>query len=301
MSISTASAYDLPASLMKSLLFLLLCALTAMASRADDKAPATVRVLTFNLRYMNSGDSGEKMWVARRDAVADLIRKDGADFIGTQEALRVMLDDIHARVPGYGELGVGREDGKQQGEYSAILYREATWAVKASGTFWLSDTPEKVASSTWGNKVTRVCTWGRFQHKMSGSELFVFNAHLDHQSQPSREKAVALILQRIRDRDSKAAVILTGDFNAAPNNPAIMAVQKGPPAFVDAWLSLHKDAPATESGTFHSFTGKRDGEHIDYIFASPEMRPLESAILQDGNDGHYPSDHFPVRATLQWP
>ena len=284
---------------MNRLFTLLLLCLSALPCQSEEKE--TVRVLTFNLRYINKQDLGWKMWTGRRDAVAELIKKDAADFIGVQEAFRLMLDDVKARVPGYGELGVGREDGKEKGEYSAILYREAAWSVTASGTFWLSDTPEVVASCTWGNKVTRICTWGRFKHKVSGRELFVFNAHMDHQSQPSREKAAALILQRIRDRGSKAPVIVTGDFNVGPDNPVVAVMQKGPPVFTDAWLSLHKDTPAAESGTFHDFSGKQDGGHIDYIFSSPEITPLESAILHDNKDGHYPSDHFPIRATLRLP
>lgn len=278
---------------------LLLLSLWTLPCPAEE--PATVRVLTFNMRYINTQDLGAKMWTARRDAVAEVIRKDAADFIGTQEAFRQMLDDVRARVPGYGEIGVGREDGKQKGEYSAILYREAAWGVEASGTFWLSDTPEVVASSTWGNKVTRICTWGRFKHKVSGRELFVFNAHFDHESQPSRVKAAALVLQRIRDRGSNAPFIFTGDLNAAPDNPAITLLQKGPPPLTDAWLALHKDTPPAESGTFNGFTGRKDGAHIDYILAPAEIKPLDSAILHDAKDGNVPSDHFPVRATLLLP
>ncbi len=273
--------------------------LCPLPCRGEDKD--LVRVLTFNLRYINSSDRGANMWTERRDAVAELIKKDAADFIGTQEAFRVMIDDVKARLPGYGEIGVGREDGKTKGEHSAILFREAVWSVEASGTFWLSDTPEVVASSTWGNKVTRICTWGRFKHKTSGRELFFFNAHFDHQSQPAREKSAALILQRIRDRGSKAPFIFVGDLNATPENPAITTLQKGPPALTDAWLSLHKDAPATTAGTFHDFSGKQDGPHIDYIFAPAEITAVESSILHDAKGGNFPSDHFPVRATLRLP
>jgi endonuclease/exonuclease/phosphatase family metal-dependent hydrolase len=282
---------------MNRLLVLLLLCLHALPCCAEEKE--TVRVLTFNLRYLTESDTGWKAWSQRRDAASELIKKDAADFIGVQEALRAQLDDVKARVPGYGELGVGREDGKEKGEYSAILYREAGWTVSASGTFWLSDTPEVVASTTWGNKTTRVCTWGRFKHKVSGHELFVFNAHLDHQSQPSREKAVALILQRIRDRGSEAPVIFMGDFNATPANAAVKAALKGPPVFTDAWLTLNKDTPESEAGTFHAYTGNKSNGRIDYIFCSPEFTPVESSIMHDEKDGKYPSDHFPVRATLK--
>jgi endonuclease/exonuclease/phosphatase family metal-dependent hydrolase len=288
---------------MKRLFALLLLCLQALPSQAQEKEKAaekeTVRVLTFNLRYVNTQDTGWKAWSERRDAAAELIKKDAADFIGVQEALRVQIDDVKARVPGYGELGVGREDGKEKGEYSAILYREAAWTVTASGTFWLSDTPEVVASTTWGNKTTRVCTWGHFKHKVSGRELFVYNAHLDHQSQPSREKASALILQRIRDRKSNAPVIVTGDFNADPKNAAIAVMLKGPPVFTDAWLALNPNIAASEAGTFHAFGGKKEGGRIDYIFCSPEFEAVEASIMHDGKDGKFPSDHFPVRATLR--
>jgi endonuclease/exonuclease/phosphatase family metal-dependent hydrolase len=278
---------------MKILLLLLftLGSLTAQAGEA-------VRVLTFNLRYLNSGDKGDKAWTARRDLAVELIKKDAPDFLGTQEAFRVMLDDVKARVPGYAEIGVGREDGKTKGEYSAILYREAAWELKDSGTFWLSDTPEVVASSSWGNKVTRICTWGKFRRKADGKEVLVYNTHLDHESQPAREKGAALIMKRIAARGSEGPVIFTGDFNAAPDNAAIATVQKGPPALTDAWLSLHKDAKPAESGTFHGFSGKRDGGHIDYIFTTAEFVATESAILNEAQDGKWPSDHYPVRATL---
>lgn len=278
---------------MKLLIFLL----TAITAAAGD----SVRVLSFNLRYINSSDTGDKAWAARRDGVAAIIKKDAADFVGTQEAFRQMIDDVRERAPGYGEIGVGRDDGKTKGEYSAILYRTEAWEVKTSGTFWLSDTPEVVASTTWGNNVTRVCTWGHFHSRASAAEVFVFNAHLDHESQPAREKSTALILQRIRAIESKVPVIVTGDFNATPDNPAVKTMLAGPPVFTDAWLALHKDAQPAESGTFHAFSGRRDGGRIDYIFAGPGITPLDAAILNEAKDNKWPSDHYPVRATLRLP
>ena len=284
---------------MRHLLLLLFALLPLPCCIMAEEAP--LRVLSFNLRYINTEDTGAKMWTERRDAVGALIRKDAADFIGVQEAFRLMLDDVKARAPGYGEVGVGREDGNAKGEYSAILYRQEVWKVADSGTFWLSDTPEVPGSATWGNKVTRICTWGKFTRKQGGREVWVFNAHFDHQSQRCREKGAALILKRISERGSEAPVILTGDFNATPENPAITAFTQGPPAFTDAWLALNAKTPAAESGTFHSFNGKHDGPRIDYIFTTPGITPLECSILHDHTGGNFPSDHFPVKATLQLP
>lgn len=280
----------------------LLCLASAAAAAvlpcpgAED---GSIKVLTFNLRYINAEDTGARMWTERRDAAAALVRREAADFVGVQEAFRQMLDDVNARVPGYGEIGVGREDGKERGEYAAILFRSDTWSASASGTFWLSSTPEVPGSATWGNKVTRICTWGQFKHRTSGKELFVYNAHFDHQSQECREKGTTLILQRMAARGSSAPVIFMGDLNAAPDNPAIAAILKGPPAFTDAWLHMNPGVPPADSGTFHFFTGRKDGSRIDYIFASSGIKPVESSILWDHTNGNYPSDHFPVRAVLK--
>lgn len=261
-------------------------------------APLEVRVLTFNLRYITLEDLGERMWTARRDDAAAVIKDDGADFIGLQEAFRVMIDDVKARVPDLGETGVGREDGKQKGEYSAILFREKVWELEDGGTFWLSDTPEVPGSATWGNKVTRICSWGKFRHRALGSAVFVYNAHFDHQSQPAREKGAALIMQRIAARESKAPVIFMGDLNASPDNGAITVIKNGPPVLADTWPVMNPAVPATEAGTFHRFTGARGMGRIDYIFAGPEWEVKQASILHPEKNGKFPSDHWPVRATL---
>ena len=255
--------------------------------------------MTFNLRYITLDDLGDRMWTARRDAAAAVIKEDAADFIGVQEAFRVMIDDIRARVPGMGETGVGREDGSKKGEYSAILYKESIWELKDSGTFWLSDTPEVPGSATWGNTVTRICSWGKFRRRAGGREVFVYNAHFDHQSQPAREKGAALIMQRIAARGADAPVIFTGDLNAAPDNGAIALIRKGPPALTDAWLTANPATPAAESGTFHQFTGSHSMARIDYIFTTAHWEVKAAAILHPGQDNRYPSDHWPVRATLR--
>lgn len=281
---------------MKPLLAILAC----LGWSIGHPAAEPVKVLTFNLRYANPGDLGARAWANRRDAAAALIRREAADFTNVQEALRPMLDDLKPRVPGYGEVGVGREDGKQQGEYSAILYRQDAWTVEASGTFWLSDTPEVTASSTWGNKVTRICTWGRFKNKASGRLIHVFNAHFDHQSQPARLQAATLVLRRMAALGAEASVIFTGDLNATPENPAIVTLCHGTPKLADVWQTLNPKLPATESGTFHDFSGARNHDRIDYVFATAALTPVAAEILHDAKDGNYPSDHFPVRAVLEW-
>ncbi|MHC4518224.1 MAG: endonuclease/exonuclease/phosphatase family protein [Planctomycetota bacterium] len=262
--------------------------------------------MSFNIRY-GTADDGENRWEKRHELVYGVIRKYDCDVVGLQEALRFQIDQIREALPEYGEIGVGRDDGKTKGEYSGILYRKDRLEVTDSGTFWLSDTPEVVGSTSWGNTITRICTWGRFVQKGTGRPFYVFNVHLDHRSQPSREKSVVLIAQRIRDREHGGPVFVTGDFNAGETNPAIRylkgafeqgaaaaGLKKNPIPLVDTFRVLHPEA--TEVGTFNRWRGEWSGEKIDYVFALPGVDVLEAKIIFDTPDGRCPSDHFPVMA-----
>ena len=273
----------------------------ALAATAEPPAALRVRALSFNLRYQNSGDTGPKNWAARRGPAIDLIRREAADFVGLQEALRSQLDDLHERLGGeYAEIGVGREDGKTRGEYSALLIRRDRWIVEESGTFWLSDTPDVPNSMTWGNRITRICTWARLKEAASGKTVHFFNTHFDHESQPSREKSAALLAERLAARQPAGPFVLTGDFNATPENPALTALTGGSLKLVDAWKAANPDVPAAESGTWQAFNGNRDGGRIDFVLVPPGTRVVDAAILHDAPDGVLPSDHFPVRATVEF-
>jgi endonuclease/exonuclease/phosphatase family metal-dependent hydrolase len=270
-----------------------------------------VSVMSFNIRYGTAGD-GDNRWEKRRDLVYKVIDEHDCDVVGLQEALRFQIDEIRDVLPDYGEIGVGRNDGKTRGEYTAILYREDRLDVNEFGTFWLSDTPEVPGSTSWGNSITRICTWGRFTRRDSRRSFYVFNVHLDHRSQPSREKSVVLLARRIAERKHRDPVIVTGDFNAGEDNPAVLYL-KGKVEFegelpgpartsvplVDTFRELHPDA--TDVGTFNGFKGDRSGAKIDYVFVQPDVRVLDARILHDSKDGRYPSDHFPVTTRLRLP
>lgn len=264
------------------------------------ETPIQLRVLSFNIRYINSGDTGVRTWLARRDQVGQVIREDKADLIGLQEAFRTMLDDISVRAPGYQQIGVGREDGKEKGEYAAILVKKDRFEVLDSGTFWLSDTPEVCASCTWKNVVTRVCTWAKLRERSTGRVLHFYNTHLDHESQEAREKGFALIMDHLAKRRNGEPFVITGDLNAAEDNPAFAKLKSGTLPMFDAWREKNPAAPLAESGTMSLFTGKRDTAKIDYIFVPAGTGVIDSEIIHRNRDGVYPSDHYPVRATVEF-
>jgi endonuclease/exonuclease/phosphatase family metal-dependent hydrolase len=183
--------------------------------------------------------------------------------------------------------------------------------VDESGTFWLSDTPEVPGSITWGNACTRVCTWARVLPKPSGKPFYMFNTHLDHISQLSREKGIALIMSRLSSRKHPDPVVLTGDFNSGENNAVVRYLEgerrleivnngmsQNPEPLVDTFRLLHKDA--SDVGTAHGFKGGRAGNKIDYIFVRPGTEVLQAEILHDSQDNRYPSDHFPITAAIRF-
>jgi endonuclease/exonuclease/phosphatase family metal-dependent hydrolase len=253
-----------------------------------------ITVMSFNIRYGTAKD-GENEWTLRRTMLFDLLREQDADLIGLQEALDFQIDEIAAAVPGYASIGVGRDDGRARGEFAPILFRKRRFRVAEAGTFWLSDTPAVPGSKTWGNNITRICTWARLIDR-DGRGFYVYNVHLDHQSQPSRERSTQLLRGRIDARSfATDPVLVTGDFNVGEKNPALAALL-GP--FVDTFRAVRPQEKT--AGTFTAFKlGNIEGDKIDYILAQPGTEVMHADIVRFTRDRRYPSDHFPVVARLR--
>lgn len=255
--------------------------------------------MSYNIRYGDAPD-GDNRWSERRQAVFGVIRDRKADVIGLQEALGRQIREIVEAVPGYAVVGVGRDDGRAGGEHTPILFSSARLRVAAAGTFWLSDTPDAPRSTSWGNQITRICTWARFIDR-DGRAFWHYNVHLDHESQPSRERSTELLRARIASRPTPdEPAIITGDFNAGEKNPALQTLLGGAsqaPLFIDTFRALH--ASETNAGTYNAFTfGQTSGEKIDYILVPPGTEVLEADIIRTSRHRRYPSDHFPVVAKV---
>lgn len=263
---------------------------------AADDAP--LRVMSFNIRY-GSADDGDDSWPLRRDMVLRVIREFEPSVLGLQEALRFQLDEIGAAFPHFSELGVGRDDGRQAGEYSAILYDDRRLDVLDAGTFWLSNTPSRAGSTSWGNRIPRIVTWARFRDAAGDATFYVFNTHWDHESQNSRERSAELLLLRIASRAFPDPVLVLGDFNAGETNPAFVRLTSAADelALRDTYRDLYPEAENV--GTFNGFTGETTGEKIDAVLISRDWEVLEADIIWVSRAGHYPSDHFPVTAVVR--
>lgn len=258
-------------------------------------SPAELTVMTFNLRFASA--TPPNAWPQRRPVMRACIESVHPDLFGTQEGLYPQLKDLAADLPAYEWIGTGR-DGGSRGEFMAIFYRRDRFEPLEYDHFWLSDTPDVIGSSTWGNTNRRMVTWVRFRDRQSGMEFYFWDTHLDHAIQLAREKGATLIRERVDALKMKLPVLLVGDFNAVSgaNKAYDILVKDG--GFKDTW-HLAKERRNAEVNSFHNFNGPRpDGQRIDWILLRGDADVASTEIVTFEQGGQYPSDHFPVVARL---
>ena len=283
----------------------------------------TMVVATFNIRNANGGDSiNGNGWGQRCPYIAQLVQFHGFEIFGTQEGKYHQLQDLKAAMPGYDYIGVGRDDGKQAGEFSAIFYKTDRFEVLEHGDFWLSpetDHPNK----GWDAALPRICTWGKFKEKNSGFEFIYFNLHMDHIGVQARSESAKLILQKVKEQPSHIPVILSGDFNVDQTNESY-ALLNNSGVMRDAYeMADLRYAPNVTFNGFHP--DRMTTSRIDHIFLSDDFQVLKYGILTDtyrtpvkesaekeknGNfpkevsmqkyEARMPSDHFPVMIIVEF-
>ncbi len=278
---------------MKSLFFVCCLWTQFIVAAAFAAEPEPIRVTTFNIRYGTAPD-GENVWENRKPLIWEFLDSEKPQVMGLQEALYDQVSAFIERYPQYASVGVGREsDGG--GEYSALLYDRNQFDVLSAETFWLSDTPTVRGSRTWGANFTRTCVWARFLERTTNRIFIVMNTHWDHESQNSRLKSGQLMAKRIREFDPAEPLIVMGDFNIGPSDPARQALTEV--GLRDSFLDLHPNEE--QVGTFHGFTGKPSSDKIDAILVSKQWLVTAAEIVRTERDGVYLSDHYPVTATLE--
>jgi endonuclease/exonuclease/phosphatase family metal-dependent hydrolase len=268
-----------------------------VAGEKDQGASSKLCVMTYNVRYASPAPPNE--WARRRPLMHELIAQVGADLIGTQEGLYRQLKDLAADAPEYEWIGVGRDDGKQQGEFMAVFYRKTRLQPQATNFFWLSDTPETPGSTTWGNKNRRMVTTVKFLDRQTKQEFYVLDTHFDHQVQLAREKSAELVRRRVEALKTSLPVLLLGDFNAVAGKNKAYDLLLGDGFFADTW-KLAKERRNEGLDTFNGFKAVRtNGARIDWILARGKVSVDAEEIVTFSRDGQFPSDHCPVAAWLR--
>lgn len=260
-----------------------------------------LNVMTFNIRYNTKNDS-LNAWPYRKDKAASQVLFHNVHILGVQEALHDQVMDLAQSLTQYKYTGVGRDDGKTKGEYSAIFYDTTRLTLLGSSTFWLSLTPDVPGSKGWDANITRIVTWAKFREIKSRKVFFVFNTHFDHIGKEARRESAKLIKQKVKDIAGTSPVIVTGDFNAMPSDDPIKILVDSNDAnrFIDT-KSIAKTPHYGPVGTFNGFGSKeRDAEPIDFIFIKGKWKVMQHATLSQSWGGRFSSDHFPVFARLSF-
>ena len=276
---------------------LLAFTIAACASPAADKPPLELRVMTYNLRYASMQPA--EAWPDRRPVMTALIAREAPDVFGTQEGLYQQLRDIAADLPAYAWIGLGRAGGSHD-EFAAIFYRRDRFEPVEFDHFWLSDTPDVVGSMTWGNKYRRMVTWVRLRDRATGREFEVWNTHFDHQVEEARRKSAALIRDRIAKVDPAIPLILTGDFNCPAGDSVAYTILTKEAGLTDTW-SAAASRTNEDLNSFNDFKAPmHNGVRIDWILARNPSVVTAAAVVDYDGLPRFPSDHFPVTATVRF-
>ncbi|MCK9639715.1 MAG: endonuclease/exonuclease/phosphatase family protein [Prolixibacteraceae bacterium] len=270
-------------------------AITSFSSVSGKSKPkSSFNIMTYNIR-MNTPDDGVNAWPLRKDKVAGLIKFHQADLFGVQEALLVQMNDLKASLPEFDSYGVGRDDGKEAGEFMTIFFRKSRFEKLDAGTFWLSPTPDKPGLG-WDAACNRTCTWIKFKDKATKKYFYHFNTHFDHRGKIAREESAKLIL-KFMDEINKdhLPMLLTGDFNSTKEATPIQTILK-------VLFDTRDKCQTPPYGPLHTsggFAVKEPQNTIDYIFINQKVNVLRHGVLTDSSGLYFPSDHLPVLAEVE--
>ena len=271
--------------------FLLMLPFISSAADKQEK-DYDLKVISYNIR-MGAAKDGTNSWEFRYPATALMIEDQKPDVFGLQEAFSYQVRFIAENFKDYDNVGVGRDNSKDKGEFMSIFWNKKTVKMVKWGTFWLSETPEK-PSMGWDAACKRTATWALMKDKRTGKMFYFVNTHLDHKGKEAQRKGLELIVSRIDEINPKGyPMILTGDFNIKPDNVALKGLE-------EKMQSARKIAPKTDNAaTFNNWGKAKSDMVIDYIYVSGfSACPEYHTINEKYGDWKYISDHYPIYAKL---
>ncbi|MGE5384194.1 MAG: endonuclease/exonuclease/phosphatase family protein [Omnitrophica WOR_2 bacterium] len=259
----------------------------------------TIKIMTWNIR-LDIPDDGINQWKLRNESLCNEIIQQAPGILGVQEALINQMIDMRKLLVGYKSIGVGRDDGKKEGEFSAIFYHKSSYKKIRSGTFWLSQTPNVAGSRGWDAACNRIVTWAEFKDKHSGKHFIVFNTHFDHLGDTARVESAKLIHKKLKELANKLPVILTGDLNVTSKDRAYRIITNPENEYVlvnSRSRALKKNGPEFSWVSFDPEF--KEPTLIDFIFTTYDFNILSSTILDFRSKGRYLSDHLPVISVME--
>ncbi len=254
----------------------------------------TFDIMSYNIRYDNKWDI-ENSWENRKGKLVQLLDYYNSEIFGIQEGLSNQVHFIDSCLSNYNYIGVGREDGVQKGEFSAIFFDTIKFSVLKDSTFWLSETPDTV-SVGWDAVLERICTYGLFEDNVTREKIWIFNTHFDHKGILAREKSSELILNKIDEiNKTHLPVILMGDLNSTPSSGPIQKLKTE----LNDVIEISSKPLYGPIGTFNGFDKEAIiDKRIDYFFTSG-LKILSVAHIDDRlDDNKHISDHLPIHIKI---
>ncbi len=298
---------------MKKIVFFML--MVSLAVGCSKSGSVNLTIASYNIRYENNRDyAAGNGWDIRYPYICSILRYESPDIFGAQEVLHDQLEDMKTVLPAYDCVGVGRDDGKEKGEYEPIFWKKDRFTLKDKGWFWLSETPDS-AGLGWDAACIRICTWTLLKEKESGRMIRFFNMHMDHVGVVARRESAKLIVAKVQElcKDGEQ-VFITGDYNVDQNNEIYDIFSA---VLDDSYVTaLDRHEP---DGSFNGFDPDNFTEsRIDHIFTTRGTKVYNYAVLtetyrsevagaENFRTGDFPqelsfkryrarvpSDHFPV-------
>ena len=252
------------------------------------------KIISYNVRFSSVPETdGANRWELRRDASIKMVAEQKPLAMGLQEACPDQIDFLDQNLTGYKHIGVGRDDGKRAGEMMAIYYDTSRLTLLNSGTFWLSDTPDKV-SIGWDAACNRTCTWGHFKVNDTGFEFLYFNTHLDHAGSQARRNSIKLIVAKMAELNpNNVPVFLSGDFNSTTDDTIFEPLKASLKDAREVSAISDKNITYNGFGTVTDNPNTRKEWVIDHIFFSG-VNPMAFMVLNGNYGVPFISDHYPI-------
>jgi len=267
--------------------------LCSIACTSVNKNKVEIKLISYNIRQSGLADKdGEYRWNNRKEATIRMIKQETPSVFGLQEALLEQVEYIETNLPQYSNVGVGRDDGKNAGEFMSIFYLSDKFNLLQSGTFWLSETPD-IVSKGWDAECFRIVTWVQLQDIESKKEFYFFNTHFDHKGIVARENSAKLVLKKIKEiAGKKANIVFGGDLNSAISDPIFNPLKK--------YMNVAREcSPITDNkGTMNGFGTTPNNIMLDHFFCKNIVCKMFRTL--DGDYGvPYISDHYPIEFVFE--
>ena len=280
--------------------FFLLCLVLSIfcgGLQAKQSKGNALRVMSFNIRLGVAND-GENRWDLRKDLVVKTIRDYNPDLLGLQEVFPMQEEYLRKNFPDYLYYGRSRLVNPKDGEACSVMFRKERFEAIKKSTFWLSETENEPGSKSWDSSLPRIANLVGLTDKQAvGKKLIFINTHFDHRGKKAREEAAKIIKNRVSTLEKGVGVVITGDFNSGEGSKPYQFLVGG--NLIDTFRIAHPTRTEKES-TFTAWKGRLTGNRIDWVLCSPNFRVLSAGINRTNDNGRYPSDHYPVTATLNY-